>query len=103
MLLPSPLPRPLEPLRQRRVPTLPGDISAALREATEEFAQVLEDLPHGLSDPADVYEARETLREWVGDIRIEPTPEGPVAHWRFTEGGLLVAAGPRVARLLAGT
>jgi site-specific DNA recombinase len=83
-------------------PRLPGDISEALREATEEFARVLEDLPEQLSDPAIVYEARETLREWVGDIRIEPTPAGPQAHWRLTEGGLLVAAGPRVARLVAG-
>jgi hypothetical protein len=49
-----------------------------------------------------VYEAREALREWLGDIRIEPTAEGPVARWRITEGGLLVAAGPHLAKLVAG-
>ena len=86
---------------------LPGQLHRGIYprrsgEATEEFAGVLENLPEELSDPAIVNEARETIREWVGDIRIEPTTTGPVARWRLTEEGLLMAAGPRVAGLVAG-
>ena len=44
-------------------------------------------------------ETQETLP--LGDVKIEPSRIGPVARWRLSEGGLLLAAGPRVSKLVA--
>jgi hypothetical protein len=71
----------------------PGSVARAVREATEALADMLKDLPEQLSDPAEVQEARSVLRDWMGDIMIEPTARGPVARWRLAESGLLLAAG----------
>jgi site-specific DNA recombinase len=79
-----------------------GSPALVLRKATEALAQALTELPLHFSDPAIVVEARDALRDWLGDIKIEPSRIGPMARWRLSEGGLLLAAGPRVAKLVAG-
>jgi hypothetical protein len=46
---------------------------------------------------------RQALRDWMGPIRIVPTPEGVEAQWQFAESGLLQAAGPQAAKLASVT
>ena len=67
-----------------------------------DFARMVDELPANLSDTEVVYEARETPRDWLGEVRIEPTENGPVAFWRIQDEGLLLTAGPRVAKMVAG-
>ena len=78
------------------------DIRSTIATATANFARMVDALPANLNDPEVVYEAREALREWLGEIRIEPTEDGPMAFWRINDEGLLLTAGPRVAKMVAG-
>jgi hypothetical protein len=43
----------------------PIDLRATLAQSASEFTRMIDELPHHLSDPETVYEARETLREWL--------------------------------------
>ena len=63
---------------------------------------MVDELPANPSDPEAVYEARETLRDWLGEVRIEPTEDGSMAFWRINDEGLLLTAGPLVAKMVAG-
>lgn len=49
-----------------------------------------------------MFEARETLRDWIGDVRIKPTKDGLTAYYRLNDKGLLLTAGPCVAEMVAG-
>ena len=82
--------------------TAPIDLRATVGKAASEFARMVEELPRHLSDRDTVYKARETLREWLGEFRIEPTDDGPTAFWRLNDKGLLFTAGPCVAKMVAG-
>ena len=80
----------------------PVDIAGTLRGCAADFARMVDELPGHLTDPSVVYEARDAVRSWVGDVRIEPSEDGPLAFWRLNAEGLLVTAGPRVANVVAG-
>ena len=80
----------------------PIDVTGALRGSAEDFVRLMDELPAHLTDPAVVYEARDAVRSWVGDVRIEASEDGPLAFWRLNAEGLLLKAGPRVADVVAG-
>ncbi len=81
----------------------PVDVAGTLRASVADFARMVAELPGHLTDPSVVYEARDAVRSWVGDVRIEPSEAGPLAFWRLNTGGLLVKAGPRVASVVPRT
>ena len=78
------------------------DVLRAVNDAAATFGWMVGDLPAHLNDADVVYEARETLKDWVGEVRIEPTADGPTALWRLNDKGLLFTAGPSVAKMVAG-
>jgi site-specific DNA recombinase len=75
---------------------------APLRDASAAFADMLANLPDNLNDPEVVVEARAAIRDWIGEIVVEPTEKGPVARWRLSETGLLHVAGLASAPMVAG-
>ena len=78
--------REVEAVRERLVLRLetmsapmPVNLKATVSNAASEFARMVDELPAHMNDPEPVYEARETLRDWLGEIRITPTNKGPTA------------------------
>ena len=81
---------------------LPTDVRQTLRGCAADFVRMVADLPAQLTDPAVVYEARDAVKAWVGDVRIEDSDEGAMAFWRLNTEGLLVTAGPQLINVVAG-
>lgn len=53
----------------------PPETLAPLRDTSSAFADMLSALPEHLNDAAVVLEARQAIRDWVGDINVVPGPQ----------------------------
>jgi site-specific DNA recombinase len=91
-----------EQLARRDSHISPSLALARLPDTSSAFADMLATLPDTLNDPEIVLEARSAIRDWVGDISVVPGQNGPVAHWRLSESGSLLAAGGASAPMVAG-